>query len=1018
MCAAVAVLAGCRPGTALHNRYNNFRAYYNTYYNASRSLEEGEATVQATDQRVDLSRLVELFPSGAAAAGGTRNPAFQAAIDKSAELLRGRPSSAWADDALLVIGKAYFYQRNFFGAEQKFRETMAAALLHDDQRLADEARFWLGRTLAAAGRYDDGVGVLQDGLAADGGDRRWRARMALALAELYAWAGRWDDAAPALRDGLADIRDADLAARGFLLLGQVEEAAGRFDAAAEAYAQAAARRPVYEISYAALLSEALVLGLDAGRADEAMVRLRAMRRDDKHYARRAEVALAQARVMARAGDAAGAEALFRDVLYDETLAGQMVRGAAHARLAEFYRDVREDYILAAAHFDTAATALPAEPTAADRPSREAILGVSRQSTAFGGVAATTRRLAEIDSLLTLGSLSDEAFAARIAAIEAARYQSWADEQRRLAAVRAAQEFGGSPTAAFGGPVGGGQTPVSDGAEPPGAAPGLPASAPGTVPGADAGFLSYRDPASLQNGVLSFQRIWGDRPLVPNWRRLAAVQAAGVASAIGGGPTGTETARPGGSGPAPLDVSVVPRTPAQQAVLVGERATLRYELGNAFFLTLARPDLARDAYQRILEETPDAEVAARARYALAELEAAAGNAQRAADLYTRVAAMDSVGTLGRAARARVEGREPERTTPEAGTDIDAAYAEARRLWTAGDPLAAARALVRQGDADPDAPGAARAFFAAAAAYAEWAAGDSLRLEAPMPDSLAPETLLPLAPLEATPSADQAPAVRTPLEVAPPQAEPASEPEREPDALARALQEAAAPDSTAGEPLAADAVTEDDSPVPDAAVNLPGDPTPTIFADTAGARTLASVDSLHQKGLTLEAYLVAFARRYPDSRYAEAANRLRTALQGTDADSAAVEGDGLEPDAPVAASPVDDPDGLRGQTPPDPGRAGVSWKIQTFASQEEAEAIAQTLRTSRYRVGVATDGALFYVLVGQFATIAEGEAVRSGLPPWAQTRSVLIPISGFTLVGAAPAGGPIPASPPAPVGATDD
>ena len=185
---ASVVLSGCRPGTALHSRYNDFRAYYNAYYNAERKLEEGEEALQARNQRVDRGRLVELFPTGSATGRGGE---FQETVDKSAELLRDRPSSKWADDALLLIGKAYFYQRNFVGAEQKFRETAEAAEVRGEQRLADEARFWLGRTFAATERYEDGVAVLQDALAATEIDAQWKAQIQLALGELYGRAERW-----------------------------------------------------------------------------------------------------------------------------------------------------------------------------------------------------------------------------------------------------------------------------------------------------------------------------------------------------------------------------------------------------------------------------------------------------------------------------------------------------------------------------------------------------------------------------------------------------------------------------------------------------------------------------------------------------------------------------------------------------------------------------------------------------------------------------------------------------------
>ncbi|HEX8386385.1 MAG TPA: tetratricopeptide repeat protein, partial [Rubricoccaceae bacterium] len=646
-------LAGCRSGSPLHRRYDNFRAYYNTYYNATQKLEEGEQALLNVDTPVDRARLVELFPTGAETAA--RTPVFDAAIEKSAELLRRRPGSRWADDALLVIGKAYFYERNFVGAEQKFRETIAAAELASDRELSDEAQFWLGRTMAAATRYDDGVLVLRQALDQPDGDRYWQARMHLALGDLYARAGRWDASTVALRDGLAGVNDADLGARAALLLGQVEEAAGRYDAAAEAYALALERQPSYEIAFAAEINRGLVLGLDASRPDDGLALLTAMARDDKNFPRRAEVVLAQARVLAAAGRTDDAQARFREVLYDRALAGQSVRGEAHYRLAEFYRDALGDYVTAAAHFDTAATAIPPPPSVAERPSRAAIVGTTALASTYQTVARTSLQIAAIDSVLELGALDEDAFAARIAEIESVRRAEWVQQRREVDAQRTAQDFGGSGAV---------QTPFGQdpgetgtagrGVDLPGAG-GNPGGAGGST--VETGFLGYRDPRTLQSGLLSFQRLYGDRPLVPNWRRRAAIQS-GAAGQNVAGVTSDQSFAPGFdglAGPPPLDLTGIPRTPEAQEALKMDRAALRYELANTFFLALDRPDRAAVLYRLILDETPDAPVAPRTRYALAELEAGAGRTEAARPLYRDVAALDSAGALGQAALARLEGR---------------------------------------------------------------------------------------------------------------------------------------------------------------------------------------------------------------------------------------------------------------------------------------------------------------------------------------------------------------------------
>ncbi|MEM7789514.1 MAG: tetratricopeptide repeat protein, partial [Bacteroidota bacterium] len=729
-------MAGCQPGSALHSRYNNFRAYYNTYYNATQKLDEGERSLERGDAPVDRNVLVSVFPA-TPASGGSGGP-FQEAIDKSAELLRNRPTSKWADDALLVIGKAYFYQRNFVGAEQKFRETLAAAALSDDRRLGDEARFWLGRTFASADRYDDGVATLEEGLIAEGGDRRWTSRMRLALGELYARAGRWDEAAEALREGAPEVGDADLAARAYVLLGQVEEQAERFEDAAQAYDQALRSRPVYELAFAAEVSRALVLGLDAGRPEAGLDIVERMQRDDKHYARRGELALVRARLLAADARPREAEEQYLDVLYDEELAAGSVRPQAHFRLGEFVRDVRQDYVRASAHFDTAATGYR-EPPATERPSRGAIRDLADVAQTYSTLAEAARGVSEADSLLALGALSDDEFEAWRVRVEAERLEAFLEEQRQIEAQREQQRFAG------GGGLGESLSGTEQAAD--------QAASGGQVQGA--GFLNYRNPSALQAGAVAFQQRWGDRPRVPQWRRAADVRLS-AANQDGEDDGETINLLLIGEGPPPLDLTPIPRTEAAREAMITDLAGLRYELANAFFLSLARADTAAALYRAILSDTPDLPVATRARYALGEIELEAGRAEAARPFYEAVIADDPASTLAQAAQARLSRTAVvEQDTSAAQT---AAYDAARRRWQAGAPREAAADLIAVADAAPDADLAPRAYLAAAVAYAEWILPDTLALAGPMPGDLVSPVLLEAArdlePLE--PEADETPA----------------------------------------------------------------------------------------------------------------------------------------------------------------------------------------------------------------------------------------------------------------------
>ncbi|WP_412060452.1 SPOR domain-containing protein [Rubrivirga sp. IMCC45206] len=1018
-------LSGCRPGTALHSRYNNFRAYYNTYYNATRSLDSGEEALQRQAVTLDRNALVSVFP--ATTAGSTSGP-FQDAIDKSAELLRNRPTSKWADDALLVIGKAYFYQRNFAGAEQKFRETLAAAEAAGDRRLGDEARFWLGRTFAAADRFEEGVTVLEEGLASEGGDRRWTARMQLALGELYARAERWDEAAEALLAGAPAEGDADVAARAYVLLGQVEEHTANWDEAAAAYAEALSRKPAYELGYAARVNRALVIGLSAERPAEGLQIIRDMRGDDKNYERRGELALVEARLRAAAGEPDRAYRLFRSVLYDEELNGRSVAGEAHYRLGEFYRDQRDDFVRASAHFDSAATVVRA-PAPEVRPAAGALLRVTEQARVYATLASAARQIAETDSLLALGALSEADFQARIASIEAERLRVYREEQRRLQAARTAAAFSGSGGGSF--------DDGGEGVVQPGRGTGATAGTPGTPgQGGDVGFLSYRSPTSVQAGLIAFEQTWGDRPLVPNWRRRAAAQAGDIAAARG--VVGTETGGfEIGEGPPPLDMTRVPRTPEKRSELITDLASLRYELANAFFLSLGRADTAAALYRSILADTPTLPVAVRAQYALAEIERAAGRDDAARPYYEAVAAADTL-ALGRASRIRL-GLEPPDAPAEtepAAPDASPAYVAARARWAAGDVIGAATDLVALGDANPDAAGAPRAYLGAAIALLEWADGDTLRLARPLPDSLQSPLLRAIADsvsrgevVRAAP-ARQAPAARRAPRVEPERRAPEVLEEIEERVLdtgkrlpGRARQETAAaqrPTPPAQpEPEAADPAPVEAGAPPEAATATPEEavPPPTLRAVPVDSTTF-----------TLRHHLQALAARYAQTPYAARANALVAGLPAPAVDTVASPvppvppaADPAEPaadslaagppqaidTAPEAADafpetgPLLEAPGLRGADPVEAGGDGYTWQVRSLSIPSEGGAMLGVLTGAGYRAAIVRDagGGAYAIVIGQFASEAAASAAQDALPAWAQLRGRVVPLADYEAIAGA-------------------
>ena len=717
----LATVAGCSTQTFVGQQYANFTAYYNKFYNAQKAFDQGVRATEQVNEPIDRDQYLSLFVP----AGNAPDPApFDRAIKKSSDVLREHAGSKWIDDALLLIGKSYFYQRNFVGAEQKFREIIAI-----ESELEGEARFWLGRVLVAAENYTAAADHLQGSLDAATLDDRWAAMTSLVLGELRVQQEQWPEAAAALQQGLeGDVGNAAEAEASFLL-GQVLETLGTYEGAVQAYERAARQSPSYELSYAAQVSAVRVQGLHLN-ADEALRTLRNMEADGKNFDKRKELALLRGRLRAAQGRPRAAERVYRDLLYDENgPARGDLQGRAHHALAVLYRDAYRDFSAAAAHFDTASSSLARPNERSLRRAPAAIRDSREQARVFGAVANRASDVARMDSLLRLGQLDDEAFQTFVADLQEQRAAEQAAQRAARERQQATRQF--AQNQPRGGTTGRAATSQSQAVN---------------TAGGEAGFLFYKDPGRAQQAQQAFRQRWGDRPRVPNWRRRGAISGQITSNEADGAPGAATPTTAAAQGPAVslVDVSEVPRDSASQAEMRADRALARYELGNALFLTANRPDSAAAWYRRVTEEDSEYPVSRRALYALAEARTATGDTAAAQRLYRRVVTQYPQSAF--AERAQDQLGTPAGRSQAAASAVDStalarqAYDAAYQQWKQNRHAAALEEMVRVAEQYASTDAAPRALLAAGTIYLEQLRADSvqtdsIRASTPLPDVFA-------------------------------------------------------------------------------------------------------------------------------------------------------------------------------------------------------------------------------------------------------------------------------------------
>ncbi len=713
----VVLFAGCGETSFLGRRYDNFTAYYNTFYNARKSFDRGVEALERGDEPINQDVFLAIYAVPTRA--GSRQH-FDDAIRKSADVIRDHAGSRWVDDAVLLIGKSYFYQQNFVSAAQKFREAIAL-----QTELEDEARFWLGYALTANGSLAEARDALAEALDRDDRDRGWEPALNMLLGDVLVRLGEWDAAVAVIREGAGATRDRQAQARARFVLGQIEEKRGAFEPARDAYASVGRLAAPFELGFAARLNE-LRLSARIGGIQDALGELRRLERDDKYRDRRAPIAYTRARLLHEAGDARAARDAYRDLLYDSDYDVTPVRGRVHHALGMLYRDLNEDFVLAAAHFDTASTALTPPPSRGSGTGRAepltvyAITDSDQQAATYGTYAQVYGDVARMDSLLHLGTLPEEEFQDFVHELRLRMQEEMAEREREAERRR-------------------GEAGFADGfIETPDYAA---AGATGSAGGSEAGFLFHRDPVRVQEGRQAFVRRWGERPLVPGWRRRSSVDAY-VAELRASADTDADVVEQGlmeefDAALPIIDVSDVPRTEAAQQEMMRRRALARYELGNVLFISMTRPDSAAAVYQLVIDEDADLPVAGRAFYALAELERSRGRTADANNLYRIV--------LERYPGSEFENRVREQLGMEVEVATDSLalarsrFDELMNLWREGDHSTAFSGLIELSLDIDDENVSPAALMAASRIGIEWLRRDSLGLADALPVSVPDDKL---------------------------------------------------------------------------------------------------------------------------------------------------------------------------------------------------------------------------------------------------------------------------------------
>ncbi|MFH1196778.1 MAG: hypothetical protein V1720_13835 [bacterium] len=250
--------------------WTDFTTYFNAYFNASSAFDDGYEIVLTTKR--------DLFIYKEPALQSTAKTKFDAVIDKCSKILQFASESSYFDDALFLIGRAFYYEQDYLKALRKFQELD----ILPDSDLHLQNKLWIGKTELQLRNFDKGYQILdevkEEAAKADEPEileEAFRSQIGyLIFREQYI------NSITLCRDLINATESQELKAQVALQIGKMYKILEDYPNADKAFTEVSEYSPDFQTEFESVFESAKIKR-DLGNIDESLVLLEDMRNENK-----------------------------------------------------------------------------------------------------------------------------------------------------------------------------------------------------------------------------------------------------------------------------------------------------------------------------------------------------------------------------------------------------------------------------------------------------------------------------------------------------------------------------------------------------------------------------------------------------------------------------------------------------------------------------------------------------------------------------------------------------------------
>ena len=493
MIVAVAVaIVSCstQKNTAGSRFWHSFNARYNTYYNGQLAFIDGNLEKEKNNKD-NYTELIPLYPVGNKASRDIGKSHYQRTVEKMEKAIqrhsikeKGKEKNPFLWRAWLLMGKAEFQMGQFEEAAATF--SYMARLYQGEPLMSGLARAWLAKSYTELGWRYDAEDVIRN-MSRDSMDFRAVKDWDYTYADYYLREADYEKAIPYLKKAIKHERRKVQRAREWFLLGQIENQLGHQQEAYSAYQHVVRLSPPYELEFNARIAQTEVMAKNNGK--QMISKLKRMARDDNNAEYLDQVYYAIGNIYLAQGDTLEAINAYETGNKKATRSG-IEKGVLLLTLGNIYWE-HEKFADAQRCYGEAIGLLDKE--------RKDYQELSQRSKILDELVPYTEGIHLQDSLLALSEMPEaERNKAIDRVIDALKKKEKEERDAKLEAEADAQQAKNQAN--------------------------MPQRQPSTThhptptTQATGGAWYFYNPTAVSQGKTAFQREWGKRENVDNWRR--------------------------------------------------------------------------------------------------------------------------------------------------------------------------------------------------------------------------------------------------------------------------------------------------------------------------------------------------------------------------------------------------------------------------------------------------------------------------------------------------------------------